>query len=94
MRTTIAHWCTATLLSIIFNSLGQTPQLNDVIKEHVLSHVKPGMSQFQMDSLNDVAKGKSKQQHIALMELIKSAQIANKNSNQNKTRMPVSELGI
>lgn len=85
MRTTIAHWCTATLLSIIFTSLGQTPQLNDVIKEHVLSHAKPGMSQFQMDSLNDVAKEKSKQQHIALMELIKSAQIANKNSNQNKT---------
>lgn len=85
MKTKIALWCTATLLSNTFNFCSQTLLHHDVSKEHVLSHTKPGMSEFQVDSLYELAMKNDKEQHIALMELIKAAQMANKNPNQNKS---------
>lgn len=85
MKTTTALWCTAISLTINFNLLSQTVMPKENFKEHVMSHVKPGMTEQQIDSLQEIAEHNSMQNEVELKSLLLAAQKANKNSNLLKT---------
>jgi gliding motility-associated-like protein len=85
MKTTTALWCTAISLTINFNLLSQTVMPKEKSKDHVMSHVKPGMTEQQIDSLQEIAEHNSMQNEVELKSLLLAAQKANKNSNLLKT---------
>ena len=85
MKTILALGCTAILLTYNCKFFGQITPTIEVDKAHIMSHVKPGMTSKQIDSLQELAMENSKQNNSELFHLIKSAQIANKNTKQNKS---------
>ena len=53
--------------------------------KHLLDHVKPGMTQHQIDSLYERAKSNKDKNDANIKDLVMAAQKANINSNASKT---------
>jgi gliding motility-associated-like protein len=85
MKLITALLCTAIFLSINFQLIGQQIALNKEIKEHAKSHVKPGMSAAQIDSLYAIAEHNHEQNEAQIAALVKAAQKAKKSSSALKS---------
>ncbi|MFM7636551.1 MAG: hypothetical protein ACKO5W_01635, partial [Crocinitomicaceae bacterium] len=72
-------------MTINFKFYSQIVSPKEKIKDHVMSHVKPGMTQQQIDSLQEIAEQNTIQSEAELKALILAAQKANKTVNQLKT---------
>jgi gliding motility-associated-like protein len=77
--------CTAMILSLNFNLIGQIANQKEELIQHVRDHVKPGMTQNQIDSLYERAKANKVKRDENIKELVLSAQKANNNSNSYKS---------
>ena len=85
MKTLRALLCMAIVLSVKFNLIGQTLNQKEELMKHLLDHVKPGMTQYQIDSLYERAKSNKDKNDANIKDLVMAAQKANINSNASKT---------
>ena len=85
MKTLRALLCMAIVLSVKFNLIGQTLNQKEELMKHLLDHVKPGMTQHQIDSLYERAKSNKDKNDANIKDLVMAAQKANINSNASKT---------
>ncbi len=85
MKTLRALLCMAIVLSVKFNLIGQTLNQKEELMKHLLDHVKPGMTQYQIDSLYERAKSNKEKNDANIKDLVMAAQKANINSNASKT---------
>ena len=79
MKMVRALLCTAMILSLNFNLIGQIANQKEELIQHVRDHVKPGMTQNQIDSLYERAKANKVKRDENIKELVLSAQKANNN---------------
>ena len=85
MKTITTLLCIAIFLLNNFNLSGQIIPSNHTISEHLMSHVKPGMSAFQIDSLHEIAQNNLNRNEEELKALIIAAQKANKANHSLKS---------
>ncbi len=70
MKTLRALLCMAIVLSVKFNLIGQTFNQKEELMKHLLDHVKPGMTQHQIDSLYERAKSNKDKNDANIKDLV------------------------
>lgn len=85
MKTLTALLCTAIAISIHWKVNSQQIAPNEDLLEHVQSHIKPGMSPSQIDSLYQIASKHLQEDSQDLQDLIQAAQQKNKETGTIKS---------
>ncbi|MFM8241380.1 MAG: hypothetical protein ACKN86_01120, partial [Crocinitomicaceae bacterium] len=78
MKPLLTLMCAVVLFSLNFSLIGQESMLKEKLMSHMADHIKPGMTQQQIDSLQEIAKQNLMQSEAELKALILAAQKANK----------------
>lgn len=85
MTTLRALLCTVILLPLNFYLIGQISQKKEEIFKHVFDHAKPEMTQYQIDSLYELAESHLEENQARINALILESQKMHKNPNTIKS---------